>query len=274
MEFMKPAPLHRYRARPTNNVQRVGMNYLSDLIIRPGIEKRFGPLLLYRGCMNRGHAHRLWNMVLLMMAAECETLGDGLKVLHNPDFAQLCGPVRAPGKPSLWSFFFRLYDNPAVTKNIVGLTDYVELIGSDAWELQRVDRFSDQPFCASWRVSLHPDKGNYTPRERGIPRSEELFYPYIKHDPKQPDDGAALAKLVSAAVPSSVPEHIRADACQDLVVALLTGEISPYQVKERAAKFVTDVYRMHPTKFDQAGYMTSFNQPMPGTDARPWAEVV
>ena len=35
-----------------------------------GIEKRFGPLLLYRGRMNRGHAHRLWNMVLLMMASE------------------------------------------------------------------------------------------------------------------------------------------------------------------------------------------------------------
>lgn len=249
------------------------MNYLSDLIVRPGIEKRFGPLLLYRGQMNRGHAHRLWNMVLLMMAAECETLGDGLKVLHNPDFAQLCGPVRVPGKPTLWSFFFRLNDNPAVTKNIVGLTDYVELIGSDAWELQRVDRFSDRPECAPWRKSLHPDAGNYIPAERGIAKGEQLFYPYIKHDPEQPDDGAALAKLVSAAVPAFLPDHIRADACQDLVVALLSGEISPYQVNERAEKFVASVYRMHPTLFDQGHLAVSFSQPV-GTSDMSWQEIV
>jgi hypothetical protein len=266
--------VNSYRALPTNNVQRVGMNYLSDLIIRPGIEKKFTPLLLYRGCMNRGHAHRLWNMVLLMMAAECETLGDGLKVLNNPAFAQLCGPPRAPGKPHLWSFFFRLYDNPAVTKNIEGLTEYVKLIGSEAWELERVDRFSDRPYCASWRKSLHPNAGNYIPRERGIAKHDQLFYPYIKHDPKQPDDGAALSALVSAAVPAFLPDHIRADACQDLVVALLSGEITPYQVNDRAGKFVANVYRMHPTMFDQGGVLTSFNQPMPGTETRSWAEVV
>lgn len=41
-----PFPYHR---RPTNRVVPVGMNYLSDLVVRPGMRKRLWPLCLYRG---------------------------------------------------------------------------------------------------------------------------------------------------------------------------------------------------------------------------------
>lgn len=262
-----------YRRRPTNRTFPAGMNYLSDLIIRPGIEKTFGPLLLYRGHMNRGAAHRKWNMALLMMATECETLSDGLKVLNNPSFSQLCGPVRPPPKISLYTFFQRLGDNPAVTRNIQGLTDYVKSLELGPCGLQRVDRFSARAQCAPWRISLHLDAGKEA-EERGIPASQQLFYPFMAHDAAKPDDGAALVKLVNAAVPQYWPEHIRADACQDLIVALLSGEIGPGEVHDHAQEYVGRVYQMHPSKFDHGNRAISFNQPILGTEDLSWTERV
>lgn len=260
----------RYRARATNRVARVGMNYLSDLIIRPGIEKRFGPLLLYRGCMGPGHAHRLWNMSLLMMAAEAETLADGIKILNNPDFSQLCGPLRKPGMPTIANFFGRLHDNPIITNNIEGLTGYVKFLGLGPCSLTRVDRFSEEPECAPWRKSLHPDAGNYVRKERGIPESKQLFYPYLAHDASKPDEGRDLVRLVNDAVPSYWPDYVRADACQELIVSVLSGEIDKEDVRDIAEEYVREVYRMHPTKYGPE----SLDAPFGDGDSRTLYDVV
>lgn len=267
------SPIGRYHARPTNNVQRVGMNYLSNLIIRPGIEKCFGPLLLYRGNMNRGHAHRLWNASLMLMAAECETLADGLKVLNNEAFSQLCGPVKLPTKITLRSYFGRLVDNPAVTKNIDGFTDYVKFMGlGDNW-LTRVDRFSERADCAPWRMSLHPDAADYVPKERGIVLREQLFYPYIAHDARQNGD-QALALLVNSAVPSHWPDHMRADICQDLVVGVLTGEIAPGDVHDHVSRNMQKYFKDYPMYWEGGAIKLSFNAPVPGTEDMAWTERV
>jgi hypothetical protein len=262
---MSFATMARYHAHATNRVARVGMNYLSDLIIRPGIEKMFGPLLLYRGQMNRGHAHRLWNMSLLMMASECETLSDGLKVLNNPDFAQLCGPLRPPNKMTLFNFFGRLNENPAVAQNIEGLTEYARLIGPHETALTRVDRFTYAKRCAEWRISLNPNKHD-PPRERGIPRKEELFYPYLAHDPKKPDEGQALVLLVNKAVPKGWPDSVRADVCQDLIVSILSGEIRRDEVDESVQRYIRQHFKTLPMRWEGDRTRTSIDAPLPGAE--------
>lgn len=262
-----PIPPWRAYQRPaTNTTMSAGMNYLSDLIIRPGIEKTFGPLLLYRGQMNRGHAHRFWNGALLMMASEAETLADGLKLFNNAAYSQLCGPVRAPSKLTLSTFMTRLFDNPAVTRNIPGLTDYVRSLGLGECILTRVDRISDDPDCAPWRVYRGEKARTMWPQERGIPVSEQLFYPYMLNNTQKPDDGSALVKLVNSAVPDWLPDHIRADACQDLIVGILSGDIAPGAVHDWAAAKIRDVWKMHPCKYDHGQMAVSFNQPVAGTD--------
>lgn len=240
--------MEKYRARATGRVMRVGLNYLSDLVVRPGIEKRFNPLLLYRGQMNRGHAHRLWNMALLMMAAEAETLADGMKVTNNPAFSQLCGPVRMPGKMTIYNFFGRLHDNPEVTRNIPSFTEYVKSLELGPCGLFPVDVETDRPNPVSWRVSTHPEPVQDFPKERG---AKQLFYPYVVHDGAKPD-GHELVALVNDAVPTYWPDHVRADACQDLIVSILAGEISKDRVREHAEEYVRRVYRMHPTKYGPA----------------------
>lgn len=254
-----------YQRYATGAVMRVGMNYLSDLIIRPGIEKKFGPLLLYRGPMNYGHAHRLWNFALLMMASECETLADGYRVLNNPAFSQLCGPMAAPWRPAMQSYFGRLWDNPAVTNNIEGFTEYVKSLELGPCRLIRVDRFSDKINCAPWRISLHENAGqDYRDRERGIPKSQELFYPYLAHDAEHPDGARDLVMLVNQSVPDYFPDHIRADICQDLIVGLLSGDIGVGQIHDRVEECTRNTWKLH-GKYADNQYGLSLDEPIPGT---------
>lgn len=257
--------LLRTKRPATGKVIPAGMNYLSDLIIRPGIEKKFGPLLLYRGAMYPGHAHRLWNMVLLMMASEAETISDGFKILNNPNFSQLCGPVRPPGRPTLISFFGRLWDNPLVAKNIEGLNEYVKFMDLGECWLQRVDRFSEKAECAPWRTSLHPDKGTYVRKERGIPKKEDLFYPYIAHDAKKATTND-LVMVVNAAVPKGWPEHVRADVCQDIIVAILSGEISRDQVHDHVKKFINRHFQSNPMYWEGGRVRMSMDAPIGDPD--------
>jgi hypothetical protein len=218
----------RYQTPATGNVMRPGLNYLTDLIVRPGIEKKLWPLVMYRGNVTPRHAHRLWNFALLMMAAEAETLSDGLKIAHNPAFSQLCGPLKKPTKLTLRSFFGRLWDTPFVTDNIPGLSEYVRLLGLGPSGLTPVDIETARAQCAPWRTSTHPEAG----REKGERGAPIACYPYVVHDHTKPE-GHDLVDLVNKAVPRGLPENIRADVCQDLIVALLAGDLTKEQIGDR-----------------------------------------
>lgn len=239
-----------YRRRPTNKVMPVGMNYLSDLVVRPHMKKRMVPLLMYRGQMNPGHALRLWNMVLLMFAAEAETLSDGLKIVNNPAFSQLCGPFNKPGKPTLFGYFGRLLDNPEVTRNIPGLTDYVKSLELGPCWLTPVDIETARARCAPWRVSTHEEPGKEA-QERGIPRAQQGFYPYLAHNSERPDDGKELMKLVHSVVPREFPDHIRADICQEMIVSVLSGEVSRDNLHDHVRKHIRKVFKVNPTKYNE-----------------------
>ena len=257
--------MSRYRARATGNVANVGMNYLSDLVIRPGIQKRFTPLLLYRGRMNYGHAHRLWNMSLLMMAAECETLADGLKVLNNPAFAQLCGPVKAPGKYSLFNFFGRLWNEPDVTDNIAGLTEYVKFLGLGPCTLTPVDLETPLQFCAPWRISTNPDFEKHA--EKPESGAKARFYPYCVHDPKV-STGHDLVLLANELVPHTLPHDIRADVCQELIVSILSGSITRGQAADHVQKHIGRVFRSVEFKYaGNGGIKLNMDAPIRGYGA-------
>lgn len=269
-------PKLAYHRRPTNNVMSVGMNYLSDLVVRPGIRKRLWPLCLYRGSMNPGRAHRYWNFALLMMAAEAETLADGIKLANNQAFAQLCGPVNPPTKVTLYGFFGRLWDNPDVTENVPGLTEYVKSLELGPCWLTPVPHETPALYCAPWRISTHPDHDPNAERpESGI---RNLYYPFLAHDPEKIDDGKALVLLANQLVPNFLPDQVRADVCQDLIVGLLAGDVTTGNAQDFVIKYIRRVYQMHPTMYDQGKLALSFNQPVPGTtaygDGELWSEVV
>lgn len=221
----------------TGQVMRPGLNYLSDLIVRPGIEKRLWPLCLYRGRVSPGAAHRMWNFALLMMAAEAPTLKDGLRLSNNPAFSQLCGPLRTPSLQTLYTFFGRLWDSNDVTDNIPGFSEYVKSLQLGPSLLRPVPLETEREFCAPWRISLHPEAGQREkpfPGERGAPVT---FYPYVIHDHAKPE-GHDLVAVVNEAVPHGLPEAIRADVCQDLILGILEGRIKRENVRDHVHRMI------------------------------------
>lgn len=254
---------HNYRARPTRNLMNVGMNSLSDLVVRPGMRKFLWPLCLYRGSMSQGQAHRLWNFALLMMAAEAETLQDGMSLAHNPAYAQLCGPVNRPQKLTMYSFFGRLWDNPDVTENIPHFTEYVRSLDLGPSWLKRVDLETAEQYCAPWRKSLHPD---HDPREiKPESGAQPLYYPYLAHDPKK-SDGEDLVVLANKLVPKGLPHDIRADVCQELIISILSGEITRDQAHDHVHKHIGRVFKSVEFKFTPAGYKFSMDAKISGFD--------
>jgi hypothetical protein len=280
-------------------------NSLQDKIIRPGIEEKLTPLLLYRGSRSLGHIHRLWNFAIVCMEHEVEYIQQTVKLSQNPDYAHLCGPHRPWSGHAAHSFFGKLEENPSITDNIPGFTEYVRDIGGFKFSISRVHPYVEwQGYkhttkFSPWRIVRinTPDgerevsvqellnnpqwahDGTLVRRQRATPKTPrikektaaDLFYPFILHDPSKPKEGEELVRLVNAAVPASWPDFLRADVCQDLIVAILTGEISkdelhPGNVKE----FSTRVFRMHPTKYAPI----SLDAPVPGTDKQPWNEII
>lgn len=233
-----------YTRNPTGTAMNPGMNYLSELVIRPGIRKRLEPLCLYRGAMAPGAAHRYWNFFLLMMAAEAETLSDGMKLYGNAAFAQLCGPQKVPEKYRLKVFAGRLWDHPEVTDNIQGLGEYVKSLELGPSHLTPVEYVSHDLYCAPWRTSDHPEWDPKAERpEYGV---RALYYPFLQHDPEK-DSGHSLVLLANQLVPRTLPDAVRADICQDLVEGILTGAVSVDNARDFVVEYIGKTYRAYPS---------------------------
>lgn len=63
-------------------------------------------------------------------------------------------------------------------------------------------------------------------------------------------------------VPMTLPEQIRAEVCQDLSLAIISGEIVEEQIPFVAKDFVRNVFKLYPTKYGPL----SLDQIIPGTD--------
>lgn len=261
-----------YHRRATGHLMNVGMNYLSELVVRPSMKKHMRPLCLYRGSMYPERALRYWNFALLMYAAEAATLADGLKLQNNPSFAQLCGPSKPLSKRTLHSFYGRLWDNPEVTNNIKGFGEYVKSLELGPSFLTQVDVESDRKFVPPWRVSTHLDfDAQAIKPETG---TKVLFYPFLVHDPKTAD-GHDLVLLANKVVPEGLPHDIRADVCQELILSILDGKIKKENARDFVKKHIGKVFRSVAFKYEPSGGLKmSFDAPLPGTEDLNLHEII
>lgn len=213
--------------RHAEQMKVVPLSSLTGDIIKPGIEKFLLPLALYLGTRSMGRVHRMWNFAIAMMHTECRSFGQGVLLSHNEDYAQLCGPEAKLQNSSLYSFFSRLRLNPSVTDNAPGLTDYVGEMMPTPFDLTPVSIVSAYKNCAPWRTFELPKKL----RQRGggnVPanhvKTAQRCYPYVVWEQSNPIN--RLTALVHACVPRGLPDEIRADVCQDLIVDLLSGDLA------------------------------------------------
>lgn len=94
-----------------------------------------------------------------------------------------------------------------------------------------------EPHTIVWRASdmrlrLPPNWADIIRKKRPRePREDRtlLAYPYIKG---QARDEHAFLLAVNAVVPQGLPGDLRSDVCQDMLLAILEGELSVAQIKD------------------------------------------
>lgn len=92
-------------------------------------------------------------------------------------------------------------------------------------------------------------------------------YPYLSEDvPK--DYGRGLLEFVNKLMPRWMPDYLRADACQDMIVAILTGEATTDQIKKDARKYLTKIFAEYPWKYK----WLSLDAPRSEDDERTFGE--
>jgi hypothetical protein len=267
-------------------MKQVPLSALENVIAKPGFERELIPLLAYRGQLNLGRAHRLWNFTVAMMLHEAESLSEGVNRLQmNPEWSQLCLPENRVQFCSISGFMNRLRDNRPVTDLVPGLTDYVATIYPRFYAYRRVPIEASRSRAAWWRTFTPKARGPsaLTPppdffeiasgrsiewAKRHFSRSEPvirrwfaltgaeyerletrpvLVYPFLIHDGGKPEHD--LLRLIDAAIPRHLPPDLRADMCQDLAVGCLTGDFNKDDLYLPAKEVAKRVHRMFPTKY-------------------------
>lgn len=227
----------------------ISLERLETSIIKPGLEKHLRPLLMYKGGVTLGRIHRLLNLTIAGMEQDC-TLADITQRLQaNPEFSHLCGPEKLVQGSSLYSFFSRLEDNPDVANNVPHLLDYVRSLGGHRFHLQRLPlgcRDRRSLAAKPWREYIGPVERPRHLKPRAEPRPQ-LVYPFLIHDGGKPEHD--LLKRVNAAVPKWLPPDRRADICQDLIVGILSGEISIDALALPTKEMTKQVLKQFPTKY-------------------------
>lgn len=248
-----------------DDVKYKPIEVLANKIVMPGIDKHLVPLCLYMGTRSFGRIHRWWNFSLAAMEQGCEGINDIVKLSHHPDYSHLCGPETKVNGLSAMGFFTRLRDNPKVTDNIPQLTEWARHILPRPFIFQRVPLESFEKNCASWRVfKARPrkDNGNISLA------SSSACYPFIAHDPKK--EGFDLVMKVNKAVPRGLPEQIRADICQDIICAVLMGEMKEDDLQGGLKSFIAQGKKMFADKWKFA----SLDAPIGGDDSRTLMEMI
>lgn len=125
----------------------------------------------------------------------------------------------------------------------------------------------------SWRFGQSERRQSWLARVRVVrlpkPRilRSELVYPYLLDTQVE---GADLLLAVNAAVPKSLPQDVRADVCQELILACLAGEVDARQIAAHAPHFIKQHYKRYPRRFG----IVSLDAPIFGDGTKTLAEVL
>jgi hypothetical protein len=244
---------HKKREVPfssTSGLLKPGnMDVLKDRIVRQDFDKYLIPLMLYKGNSSFGRVQRLWNFAITMMESNATTLTDALYLSQNVDFTHLVGPGRKLKANAVYSILRRLRGNPRVTDNIPGFTRYINNeVNIRTFSLEQIPIDSPNRVRRPWRNRIYVKSTKvgklWTPRS-----TQPLNYPYLIHKPQDGNLERTMMLAVNAAVPRGLPDFLRADICQDLIVAILSGDIKIEDLRGSVREYTGKILKMHPIKY-------------------------
>lgn len=107
-----------------------------------------------------------------------------------------------------------------------------------------------------------------TKRRPFKPRERDLQYPYIREVRGEHADLLA----VNALVPRNFPDHVRADICQEIMLAIWMKQITLEELREDRTAVQSFVRGFRKSNFEAGGHAISLDVPM--HDGRSWYDVL
>lgn len=102
------------------------------------------------------------------------------------------------------------------------------------------------------------------------PSAASFNYPYLAEE-KQNADGADLLQFVNSLVPKGMPDYVRADICQDMIVAILSGQATREQISADHRAFIAKVFADSPWQYKWMSFDAPFGK---GDDRRTLHDVL
>lgn len=170
--------------------------------LRPLWEKFYGA--------HAPHRHRAnFLSVYSMFLAEAPTFSAGKKLLKKDELYHLCGRHTLPEHYPLIGTVSRIQQIPSLSNRWIGFKEYLQWIlpGGASWARQRTV----------------------------IVREEVIAYPYIRGVPKT--EHATLLEIHKL-LPQYLPPDHKGEICQDVFVALLSGETTMENLPDHIGKYV------------------------------------
>lgn len=227
---------------------------LKDRIASRRPDEWFIPMTLYIGNYTVGQAQANWNYLQALYELEVMTTAQAFKIGRDSfDLLHVCGRHAPMQSSSLASFIGRVVNSPGVWKTTEPrikeyISDFISQQGIGFQCLisprRRIDRYSGGP-ARTTRRSYRVDP-NYVPKSK-IPVVPN-FWPFaVRQAPTEQEMLTAIDRATRG-----IPEQWRQDVCQDLVVAILSGETTLDNLRDAIPKHVSNVFKMHPIKYGPA----------------------
>ncbi len=227
----------------TFNIEKV-----KKRICEPSTSELIRPLFLFKGSTTEGRMLSLYNLLASAKDNEVKTLREisaASEYLVEP--VHYCGFHRLIANQSLLSICSRILQSPSVLKAELDWYDYIHYVveNSEGWLLNLIPI---PPTSFDWHISrTRPWRYVAPPRKDRQPRERITeYYPYIKGPVL---DDHALLVAVDKLVPKGYNDDTRADICQDMIVAILTGETTLENMAADKAKYVKGFFKQFPSKY-------------------------
>lgn len=248
-------------------MQEVSLEKAKEIVIEPAPPVEC-LLTRFRGA---GYVSNMFKFTRLLMAAEVYHVDDIETIQKNShDLVHLSGIHKIKSEVAkagaLRFFWSQLWQENQAIHQVSGLRRYI------------VDVLETSAYKGGWckrplglMLSGAHTKNNYpwrTPEwyaERSPKRLpyEKLteFYPYISVTPTEDHD---LLLAVDRLVPKGLNPDTRADICQDMLVAVLSGDVSLEGLAGSRPKYIKEFFKMFPAKY---GHLSLDSPLMYGGDA-------
>ena len=213
-----------------------------NFIAEPKVDEEYLPLLLFLGNGTVGRMQALWNFCKTMQILELETTAAVWRLTKaSHDTVHRCGLHAPVPKSTLDGFFSRVMfaEGFKPFQRDQHLREYMRWFADNnrVWLFPRT-RISS---VAEWKTTR---AWRRFPRLPHKPLTE--VWPFL-HKEAAKDHLDIL--LVDSLVPKGIPEQWRQDICQDLFVAILTGEVEPDELRNEPYRHIRKIFRDHPFKY-------------------------